>query len=119
MKRQVLTCALTVALGLGLGESAFATVSGPLMAPLKVTQIYMKGGNGTIYVAFQAGAMPGCYQGMGGYLYPGNTFYKEIYAQLMLMVANGGTRAQVLYTQNASDIQWSDCTIDGIYLQPE
>jgi hypothetical protein len=63
--------------------------------------------------------MPCCFSNQGGYLYTTNSFYKELYAQLMLMVANGGIRASVIYTVNASSNEWSDCTIDGIYLLPQ
>jgi len=118
MKRQVLTCALTLALGLSLGQSAFA-VSGPLQTPLKVTYIYTVDANGALYVHFQAGAMPGCYGNAGGYLLTGNTFFKEIYAQLLMMVSNGGIQAAVIYTQNTPTNNWGDCTITGISLQPQ
>ena len=117
MKRRVLTCLTTVALGLGVSNGVFAAI-GPTQSPLRVTTMYTKDANGTIYVAFQSGAMPGCYSGAGGYLFTSNTFYKEIYSQLLTMVANGGIKASVIYTQNYSAGQWSDCTIDGIYLQP-
>jgi hypothetical protein len=92
---------------------------GPTQTPLKVTQIYMKDGGGAVYVSFQSGAMPGCYGNAGGYLFLTNQFFKEIHANLLLLVASGGARAAVVYTQNASTGNWSDCTIDGIYLIPE
>jgi hypothetical protein len=92
--------------------------TGPTQVPLKVTTTYINGA-GAMYVQFQSGAMPGCYNNSGGYLYSSNPFFKEIYAQLMMMVTMGGMRAAVLYTQNAQTGNWSDCTIDGIYLQPE
>jgi len=59
------------------------------------------------------------YNNSGGYLFTSNSFFKELYAQLMLMVANGGIRAAVIYTQNPQTLNWSDCTIEGISLQPE
>jgi hypothetical protein len=103
------------ALGIGFTTSVSAA-TGPTETPLKITAMYIKGGNGTIYVAFQSGAMPGCYANAGGYLYPTNTYYKEIYAQLLTMNATGGLQAAVIYTQNASTNNWSDCTIDGLFL---
>lgn len=100
---------------------SFAQISladtGPAKAPLQITAMYTKNGNGTIYVQFQQGAMPGCYATSGGYLYPSNTFYKEIYAQLLAMSAGASIKASVLFTVNASANQWGDCTIDGLYIQ--
>jgi hypothetical protein len=104
-----------LAIGLILGSAAHAA-TGPTLAPLKITAMYTKGGNGALYVAFQAGAMPGCYANSGGYLYQSNTFYKEIYAQLLTMAAGGGLQASVIYTQNTPTNNWSDCTIDGLFL---
>jgi hypothetical protein len=93
--------------------------TGPTQSPLRVTAMYTKHANGAIYVGFQAGAMPGCYANSGGYLFPDNSMFKEIYAQLLTMVANGGIQASVIYTQNTPTGNWSDCTIDGIYLMPQ
>jgi len=93
--------------------------TGPVQSPLKVTSIYMLDGSGAVYVGFQAGAMPGCYANSGGYLLPSNSFFKELYAQLLTMVASGGVRASVLYTQNTPTNNWGDCFITGIYLMPE
>ncbi|MEO8018733.1 MAG: hypothetical protein ABI769_13035 [Pseudomonadota bacterium] len=93
--------------------------TGPTQSPLKITAMYTKDGNGTIYVAFQSGAMPGCYANAGGYLFLTNTFYKEIYAQLLTMAASGGLQASVIYTQNTPTGNWSDCTIDGLFLVPQ
>jgi hypothetical protein len=95
-----------------------AAAQGPVHTPLKVTYIYMSGGS-AIYVSFQPGAMPGCYGNAGGYLFNSNQHFKEIYAQLLLMAANGGMRAAVIYTQNTPTNNWSDCTIDGINLLPD
>jgi len=117
MKQGLLTSCTIAILGLGSMSSASAA-TGPTMTPLHITAMYTKGANGTIYVAFQSGAMPGCYANAGGYLFPTNTFYKEIYAQLLLMAANGGLQASVLYTQNTVTGNWSDCTIDGLFLTP-
>jgi hypothetical protein len=61
--------------------------------------------------------MPGCYGNSGGYLYTSNTFFKELYAQLLTMIATGGIPAMVVYTQNAPTGNWTDCTIDGLYIQ--
>jgi len=36
----------------------------------------------------------------------------------MTIVALGGVRAYVVYTVNAATNNWSDCTIDGIGLNP-
>jgi hypothetical protein len=118
MQRKMLTLVSTVILGLGLGDSVLAA-TGPTQSPLRISVMYTKDLNGLIYVQFQSGAMPGCYANSGGYLAPTNTSYKEIYAQLMIMVANGGLRASVLYTQHTPTNNWGDCTIDGIYLLPE
>jgi hypothetical protein len=116
MQKRLIKYAL-VAIGMALANTA-AAVIGPTQAPLKISAMYTKDTNGAIYVAFQTGAMPGCYANAGGYLVSTNTAYKEIYAQLMLMLANGGVRASVVYTQNTPTNNWSDCTIDGIYLLP-
>jgi len=118
MKNRVLASVLTTVLGLSLSGGVFAA-TGPTMTPLKVTQMYMNNYS-SLYVHFQSGAMPGCYGGAGGYLFTSNANYKELYAQLLLMVANGGIRAAVLYTPKAVPTQnWDDCTIEGIYLLPE
>ena len=98
-------------------QLAFAAI-GPQQAPLRVTQMYLVHGNGTLYVSFQTGAMPGCYGNAGGYLYTSNTAFKDLHAQLLTMLAMGGIRASVVYTVNASTGNWGDCTIDGLYLQP-
>jgi hypothetical protein len=109
---------LAMAAGLAFCGSAMA-VQGPMQSPLKVTTLYTNNNSGTLYVAFQPGSMPGCYNNSGGYLYSSNSMYKELYAQLMTIVATGGVRAVVLYTQNTPTNNWGDCTIDGIYLLPE
>jgi len=62
--------------------------------------------------------MPGCYGDSGGYLYTSNSAFKELYAQLLTILATGGIRANVVYTLNSSTGNWGDCTIDGLYLQP-
>jgi hypothetical protein len=117
MKKEILARAILL-IGICLGGAANAA-TGPTQTPLKITAMYTKDANGAIYVAFQTGAMPGCYANQGGYLFPTNSAFKEIYAQLMLMVANDGIRASVIYTQNTPTNNWSDCTIDGIFLLPE
>lgn len=117
MKRQLLSCALS-AICMCVVSTAHA-VTGPTKTPLKVASMYTKDLNGAIYVSFQAGAMPGCYGNAGGYLLPTNSSFKELYAQLMVMVANGGIQAAVVYTQNTPTNNWGDCTIDGLFLIPE
>jgi hypothetical protein len=119
MKRNIAARALAAALGLCLANSAFALTNGPIMTPLKVSQMYARDASGTIYVSFQSGAMPGCYNNSGGYLYTSNTLFRELYAQLLTMVASGGIRASIIYTQNTPTNNWSDCTIEGIQLLPE
>jgi len=119
MKRKFAAGMLATTLGLGLGSPAFALTNGPIMTPLKVSQMYTRHTSGAIYVAFQAGAMPGCYSNSGGYLRTDNSLFKEIYAQLLTMMASGGLRAHVIYTQNPPTNNWSDCTIEGIQLLPE
>jgi hypothetical protein len=116
LKRSILTC-LLLATGLCAVVTARAA-SGPTQSPLKVSVMYTNDASGAIYVAFQSGSMPGCYADSGGYLYPTNRYFKEIYAQLLLMTVNGGLKASVLYTQNTPTNNWSDCTIDGIYYLP-
>jgi hypothetical protein len=115
MKTILLTGLLIASLASGISTAA----NGPTQSPLRISAMYTKGGNGAIYVAFQQGAMPGCYADSGGYLFPSNSLYKEIYAQLLMIAANGGIQAQVLYTQNTPTGNWSDCTIDGIFLLPQ
>lgn len=105
-------------IGASFADTAFA-VTGPTQAPLRISQMYTRDTGGAIYVAFQSGAMPGCYSNAGGYLHISNTFFKEIYAQLLTLAASGGMRASVIYTQNTPTNNWGDCTIDGIYLLPE
>jgi len=116
MKRRLLTHAF-LAFGFLFGINAHAVI-GPAQSPLKIVAMYTKDASGAIYVAFQSGAMPGCYANQGGYVFTSNTAYKEIYAQLMLMLGNGGIKASVVYTQNTPTNNWSDCTIDGLYLLP-
>jgi len=119
MKRKFASAALAATVGLCLGSPAFAVSNGPTMTPLKVTQMYARDASGAIYVAFQPGAMPGCYGTSGGYLLTSNSLFKELYAQLLTMVANGGIRASVIYTQNTPTNNWGDCFIEGIQLLPE
>lgn len=118
MKGRILLPGWLVVLGLWVADGALAA-SGPTQTPLKVVAMYTNNPSGTIYVAFQAGSMPGCYGNAGGYLFTSNSFYKELYAQLLMMVASGGIRAAVIYTQNPVTNNWSDCTIEGISLQPQ
>ena len=118
MQRRILLHGLIVVLGLCAGNGALAA-TGPTQTPLKVIAMYTSNPSSTIYVAFQPGAMPGCYGNSGGYLFVNNTLYKELYAQLLMMIANGGIRAAVVYTQNPVTNNWSDCTIEGISLQPQ
>jgi|SRR6185503_6024284 len=117
MKMGILARAILM-IGICVGGAAHAA-TGPAQSPLKVTGMYTKDLNGAIYVSFQTGAMPGCYGNAGGYLLPTNTAFKELYAQLLLMIANGGIHAAVVYTQNTPTNNWSDCNIDGLYLLPE
>lgn len=105
-------------LGLLMSGTASAVI-GPVQQPLKVTGIYMNNGSGAVYVGFQPGAMPGCYNNSGGYLFTSNTNYKELYAQILTIVASGGIRASVVFTQNTPTNNWDDCTITGLYLMPE
>jgi hypothetical protein len=114
----MLISALMAALGSIICGTAYAA-TGPTQTPLRVTALWTKSPSSAIYVQFQPGAMPGCYNNAGGYVYSSNAFFKEIYAQLLMLSANGGQRAAIIYTQNASTGNWSDCTVDGIYLQPE
>jgi hypothetical protein len=106
-------------MGLSLGHSAFAITNGPIMTPLKVSQMYTRHASGAIYVAFQSGAMPGCYGNSGGYLRTDNSLFKELYSQMLTLIASGGFRANVVYTQHTPTNNWSDCTIEGIQLLPE
>jgi hypothetical protein len=116
MQRRLITCLFAV-LGVLQGNSVFAAI-GPTQSPLRVAAMY-SANSGSIYVAFQSGAMPGCYGNAGGYLFANNLRFKEIHAQLLTMVASGGIRAAVVFTQNTPSNNWDDCTIDGIYLLPE
>jgi hypothetical protein len=98
-------------------QFALATI-GPQQTPLRITQMYRIDGQSVLYVSFQTGAMPGCYGDSGGYLFVTNSAFKELYAQLLMILGTGGIRASVVYTVNASTGNWGDCTIDGLYLQP-
>jgi hypothetical protein len=119
MHGRKLSCVLTATLCLSLSGGVFAA-TGPMQTPLKVASIYTNNATGALYVSFQAGSMPGCYSGAGGYLYTTNTYYKELYAQLLTMVATGGIQAAVIYTPKAAPTNnWDDCTIEGIYLLPQ
>ena len=113
--QRLLICAVSLALGLGLSIAAMAD-NGPFQTPLKITGMYLKGGNGAVYVQFQNGSMPGCYANSGGYLFPTNQFYKDIYAQLLMAAAGTPLKVSVLYTKNTITNNWGDCTIDGLYL---
>jgi hypothetical protein len=114
MSRRMLQYVAAAALGL-IGNAVMAD-TGPAQTPLRITGMYTKGGNGSIYVQFQNGSMPNCYANAGGYLLPTNSFYKEIYAQLMIVAAGGSLKAAVIYTRNVQTGNWGDCTIDGLYL---
>jgi len=116
MLRRLTGCFLAV-LGVLHGNCVFAA-TGPTESPLRVASIYTTN-SAAIYVQFQSGAMPGCYASAGGYLYASNSLFKELYAQLLTMVASGGIQAAVIYTQNTPTNNWGDCTIDGIYLLPQ
>jgi hypothetical protein len=116
--RNSLHVLIVMVLGLG-NASAVLAAQGPVQSPLKVTAIYMSDGIGAVYVQFQPDSMPGCYNTSGGYLLPTNSYFKELYAQILAIVASGGVRAAVLYTQNTVTNNWGDCTITGIYLVPE
>ena len=117
MTKHRAACLATALAAAFVSPFALATI-GPQQTPLRVTQMYMSDGNTTLYVSFQTGAMPGCYGNAGGYLYTSNTAFKELYAQLLTIVATGGIRASVVFTVNGSTGNWGDCTIDGLYLQP-
>jgi hypothetical protein len=116
MLRRLITC-LLAAIGVFHSSTVFAA-TGPTESPLRVTSMYTPNWS-SIYVQFQSGAMPGCYANAGGYLFVSNSLFKELYAQLLTMVATGGIQAAVLYTQNTPSGNWGDCTIDGIYLLPQ
>lgn len=113
--RKLLISAMTLTLGLGLGHAAVAD-TGPMQNPMKITVMYMKNGNGAVYLQFQNGAMPGCYANAGGYLFLTNQHYKDIYAQLLMVAAGTPLKLSVLYTKNTITNNWGDCTIDGLYL---
>jgi len=117
MKRRLLA-KLLASMAVCFGTTVYAAI-GPTQTSLKITSMYAIGGSNAIYVSFQSGAMPGCYGSSGGYLYTSNTLFKEIYAQLLMIAATGGIQASVVFTQNVVTNNWSDCTIDGIYLIPQ
>jgi hypothetical protein len=118
MHSRLIAACLLAALGILNGGRVLAA-TGPTQSPLRVTAMYTNHGSGAIYVHFQSGAMPGCYLNAGGYLFITNSFFKEIYAQLLTMTASGGIQASVIYTQHTPTNNWGDCTIDGLYLQPQ
>ena len=93
MQRQLIAC-LLAAIGLLHGNTVFAA-TGPTQSPLRVASMYTVS-TSAIYVSFQSNAMPGCYGNAGGYLYSSNLLFKELHAQLLTMVANGGIRAAVV-----------------------
>jgi hypothetical protein len=117
MRRAIYRCLVTAALGLGIGSNAMAA-NGPVMT-LKLAHLYTVD-SGALYVGFQSGAMPGCYGNSGGYLWRSHTAFKDLYAQLLTMMAMGGIRAYVVYTPKSTPTgNWDDCTLDGLYLMPE
>lgn len=117
MRRTLLKCVATAALGLGIGSSATAA-NGPIIT-LKLVHLYTVD-SAALYVGFQPGAMPGCYGNSGGYLWRSNSAFKELHAQLLTMMAVGGIRAYVVYTPKSVPTgNWDDCTLEGLYLMPE
>ena len=106
-----------IGFGYAMSCSTASASLGPLMQPLRVTVMYTLD-TSNVYVQFQNGAMPGCYAAAGGLLLVANSRFKELYAQLLTMVALGGVKAYVFYTQNTPTNNWSDCFLDGLELVP-
>ena len=108
---------LCVALVSALSNGTASAATGPYMQPLRVSVLYTVN-TSQVYVEFQPGSMPGCYGNSGGFLLTTNPRFKEIYAELLMMIALGGVRAVVVYTQNVPTGNWSDCYFDGLHLVP-
>lgn len=92
--------------------------TGPTQAPLRVTTMYTAGNGGSVYVEFEAGAMPGCYSDAGGQLKKSNPDFEVVYSQVLTMMATGGVRGKVLYTVTSGS-GWAKCRIDGFWLLPD
>ena len=93
--------------------------TGPLQTPVRVTSLYTDGPYSNILVSFGTGAMPGCYGNNTAVLLTSNARFKELYAQILMLVAMGGVKGYVNYTQNAPTGNWSDCFLEGLYLTPD
>ncbi|MEP2990305.1 MAG: hypothetical protein ABJN65_01000 [Parasphingorhabdus sp.] len=101
------------------GFANAAVETGPTQSPLKVAGLYQTTGN-AVYIAFNTGSMPNCYNNSGGYLFNSHPNFDQIYAQVLTIMATGGIHGRVIFdTINPGAGQWSDCNILGFYLLPE
>lgn len=90
-----------------------------LQTPVRVTSLYTDGPYSNILVSFGANSLPGCYGNNTAVLSTGNVRFKELYAQLLMLIAIGGVKGYVNYTQNPPTGAWSDCLLEGLYLTPD
>ena len=101
------------------GAACAAQATGPKQSPLKITSIYQSDSS-AVYIAFNPESMPNCYANRGGYLWKSHPNFDQVYAQILTIMATGGTPGHVLFdTVNPGAGQWSDCNIRGLYLFPE
>jgi len=93
--------------------------SSALQTPVRVTSLYTDGPYSNILVSFGANSLPGCYGNNTAVLSTANVRFKELYAQLLMLIAMGGVKGYVNYTQNTPTGNWSDCLLEGLYLTPD
>ncbi len=92
-----------------------SAATGPVMDKLKITYMYT---DSSIYIAFESGALPGCYQDKGARLYSDHVLFDQLYSQVLTMSAIGGIKGQVIYEEISGGSGWSTCRILGFALQP-
>ena len=96
---------------------------GVLQDPLKVQKLYINADGFTsatpwLYVEFNSGALPGCYNDQGAQLYKDDAMFEQVYSLLITLIATGGTRGQVTYNIVDPGAGWGTCRITAIMLRP-
>jgi hypothetical protein len=102
-----------------IDSAAAYGATGPLQTPVRVTSLYTDGPYSNIVVSFGDNSLPGCYGNSTAVLLTSNVRFKELYAQLLMLIAMGGVKGYVNYTQNTPTGNWSDCFLNGLYLTPD